>query len=194
MPNDAASPYAGAFTARTSAFSITGASARSSPALAMSAAARRPVRCACLPASSAKASKMAKVLSSKRIANHYALAVDVRGTRVPFTDSLEFSNEPWLASTHGGHTTRLARVPGGGASVDFLDAINPTAYGSSIYWMRSSGGDDNVSQIHRYNRTLERDERIPTTIPGEVTGFAYDAGGAYYAVPSAAQPSSCAPT
>jgi hypothetical protein len=32
-------------------------------------------------------------------------------------------------------------VPGGGASVGFLDALNPTAHGDSIYWLLARSGD-----------------------------------------------------
>src|SRR5678815_756895 len=49
---------------------MTGGWLRSSGALAMSAAATRPVRCACLPSSSGNASKMPKVEGPSRIANH----------------------------------------------------------------------------------------------------------------------------
>src|SRR5215472_9823827 len=51
----------GNFAASTSIFSITGGLARSSEALAISAAATLPDKCACRPASSGKASKMPKV-------------------------------------------------------------------------------------------------------------------------------------
>ena len=129
--------------------------------------------------------------SSKRISALTALSVDLRGTRVPFSRSLEWSNEPWLASTAGASSQRLARVPGGGAAVDFLTDVNPTAYGSSIYWLLTSDGDHSYSEFHRYNRTKRRDERVATRIPATAGGFAYDAGVAYYAVP--AQAADCLP-
>jgi hypothetical protein len=128
---------------------------------------------------------------SRRVSALSALSLDLRGTRVPFSRSLEWSNEPWLASTTGAASRRLATVPGGGAAVDFLTDVNPTAYGSSIYWLLTSGGDDNYSEIHRFNRTLGRDERVATRIPAVASGFAYDAGAAYYAVPT--QGSECLP-
>ena len=58
----------------TSAFSMTGGRERISGALAINAAATRPERCASLPASSAKVSKMANVEGPRRIANHAAVA------------------------------------------------------------------------------------------------------------------------
>lgn len=103
---------------------------------------------------------------------------------MPFSRALEWSNEPWLASTTGARSRRLATVPGSGAAVDFLTDVNPTAYGSSLYWLLTSSGDDDYTEIHRYNRTRERDERVPTRIPAVATGFAYDAGAAYYATPA----------
>src|SRR5262249_34931220 len=59
------------FEARMSCFSIRGGSASSSAAFAMSAAATRPPRCAFRPCSSAKVSKIAKVLRSNRTAYHW---------------------------------------------------------------------------------------------------------------------------
>src|SRR5262249_27241925 len=58
----------------TSIFSMTGAFAKSSGALAISAAATFPERCACRPASSGKASKMPKVEGPMRMANHAIVA------------------------------------------------------------------------------------------------------------------------
>ena len=121
---------------------------------------------------------------SRRVSALTALSLDVRGTRVPFSRSLEWSNEPWLASTTGAPSQRLARVPGSGAAVDFLTDLNPTAYGSSIYWLLTSSGDDNYSEFHRFNRTGKRDERVAARIPAVASGFAYDAGTAYYAAPA----------
>jgi hypothetical protein len=86
---------------------------------------------------------------SRRVSALTALSLDLRGTRVPFSRSLEWSNEPWLASSTGAPSRRLASVPGSGAAVDFLTDVNPTAYGSSIYWLLTSAGDDNYSEIHR---------------------------------------------
>jgi hypothetical protein len=122
---------------------------------------------------------------SRRVSALTALSLDLRGTRVPFSRSLEWSNEPWLAWTSGASSQRLARVPGSGAAVDFLTDLNPTAYGSSVYWMLTSSGDDNYSEFHRYNRSRKRDERVAAEIPAVASGFAYDAGSAYYAVPAA---------
>ena len=75
-----------------------------------------------------------------------ALSVDTRGSRFAFSGSRKWSHEPWLGST------RLTHVPGGGASPDFLDALNPTFSGNSIYWLLSRQGDHNFGEIHRYNR------------------------------------------
>jgi hypothetical protein len=121
---------------------------------------------------------------SKRLATQRAYTVDVRGTRVPFADVREWSREPWLAHTSRRGVDRLTRVPGSGAAVDFLHAMNPTAYGSSIYWLFVRSGESNMSVLHRYNRTKHRDERVAATIPAAASGFAWDAGGAYYAVPT----------
>jgi hypothetical protein len=55
-------------------------------------------------------------------------------------------------------------------------------------------GDHNISEIHRYNRTLKRDERVPVTIAGNGSGFAYDAGTAYYAVPANNPANGCSAT
>jgi hypothetical protein len=119
--------------------------------------------------------------ASRRVADQLALSVDLRGTRVAFSDSREFSNEPWLGSTSGG-ASRLTTVPGGGAAVDFLDALNPTSYGGSVYWLLVRSGDHSGTVIHRYNRTAKRDEQVATVIPGSASGFAYDAGVAYYSL------------
>src|SRR5258706_28758 len=61
--------YLGSLAARTSPFSMAGGFARSSRAFCMSAAATRPERWACRPASSGNASKMPKVLGPSRSAN-----------------------------------------------------------------------------------------------------------------------------
>ena len=68
------------------------------------------------------------------------------------------------------------------ASPDFFDTLNPTFSGHAIYWMLSREGEHNVSEIHRYNRAKNQDERVATQIPGVVRGFAYDAGRAYYSL------------
>ncbi|HEX6023010.1 MAG TPA: hypothetical protein VFZ00_13505 [Solirubrobacter sp.] len=120
---------------------------------------------------------------SVRLANQRAHSIDVRGTRVPFASVREWSREPWLAWTNDQGASRLTRVPGSGAAVDFLEGMNPTAYGSSIYWLYVRSGERHASEVHRYNRSLKRDERVPTAIPASASGFAYDAGAAYYAVP-----------
>jgi hypothetical protein len=120
--------------------------------------------------------------ASKRLADQTGLSLDLHGTEVALSDSREWSNEPWLASTSG-RASRLTRVPGGGASVDFLDALNPTVHGSYVYWLLARSGDHNVTELHRYNRAAKRDERVATPIAGNASGFAYDGGSAYYAVP-----------
>ena len=73
-------------------------------------------------------------------------------------------------------------MPGGGASPDFFDTLNPTFSGNAIYWMLSREGEHNVSEIHRYNRAKNQDERVATQIPGVARGFAYDGGRAYYSL------------
>jgi hypothetical protein len=113
---------------------------------------------------------------SERLTRKEALSVDTRGSRFAFSGSRKWSHEPWLG------TTRLTHVPGGGASPDFLDALNPTFSGNSIYWLLSRQGDNNFGEIHRYNRAERRDERVNMRIDGIVAGFAYDRGNAYYSV------------
>ena len=130
---------------------------------------------------------------SQRLANQRAYTVDVRGTRVAFADVREWSREPWMAHTSRDDVDRLTRVPGSGAAVDFLQAINPTAYGSSIYWLFVRSGESNVSVLHRYNRTKDRDERVAAPIPAAASGFAWDAGGAYYAIPKHPTAEGCLP-
>jgi hypothetical protein len=130
---------------------------------------------------------------SERIGVQRAYTVDVRGTRVPFADVREWSREPWLAWTSHDDVSRLTRVPGSGAAVDFLDAMNPTAYGNSIYWLLVRDGESNVSVLHRYNRSRHRDERVKTSISGVASGFAWDAHDAYYAVPAHPTPAGCLP-
>jgi len=122
--------------------------------------------------------------ASTRVATQRAYSVDIRGTRVPFSDVREWSREPWLASASRTGASRLTLVPGSGAAVDFLDAMSPTAYGSSIYWLLVRDGDSNVSIVHRYNRTLRRDEQVEAPIGAVASGFAWDGGDAYYAVPA----------
>jgi hypothetical protein len=109
-----------------------------------------------------------KLLVRKR-----ALSLDSRGARFAFSGSRKWSHEPWLG------TKRLTHVPGGGASPDFLDALNPTLSGGAVYWLLSRQGDHNFGEIHRYDG---RDERVNVRIEGIVAGFAYDRGTAYYSV------------
>jgi hypothetical protein len=122
--------------------------------------------------------------ASARVSTQRAYSVDIRGTRIPFSDVREWSREPWLASASHAGASRLTLVPGSGAAVDFLDAMNPTAYGSSIYWLLTRDGDSQVSVVHRYNRTLRRDEQVQTPIGAVASGFAWDGADAYYAVPA----------
>jgi hypothetical protein len=112
----------------------------------------------------------------ERLTRREALSLDTRGSRYAFSGSRQWSHEPWLG------TTRLTHVPGGGASPDFLDALNPTFSGNSIYWLLSRQGEHNFGEIHRYNRAERRDERVKARIDGIVAGFAYDRGNAYYSV------------
>jgi hypothetical protein len=124
--------------------------------------------------------------ASKRVSARLARSLDLRGTRIPYVHPLEWSNEPWLLSLDG-HAQRLKRVPGSGAAVDFDDTLGPTAYGASTYWLLAVSGDDEYSEIHRFNRTTDRDERVTTRIPATATGFSYDgaAAAAYSAIPAA---------
>jgi hypothetical protein len=117
---------------------------------------------------------------SKLLARKQALSLDTRNSRFAFSGSRQWSHEPWLGTQTALH--RLTRVPGGGASPDFLDALNPTFSGNSIYWLLARQGDHDFGEIHRFNRAEERDERVATQIPGVVAGFAYDGGRAYYSV------------
>ena len=71
--------------------------------------------------------------------------------------------------------------------------MNPTAYGNSIYWLLVRDGESSVSVLHRYNRSRHRDERVETAIRGAASGFAWDAGDAYYAVPANPAPEGCPP-
>jgi hypothetical protein len=109
-----------------------------------------------------------------------ALSVDAHGAEVAFSASRRWSNQPWLADFASANL--LARVPGGGASSDFLDALNPTVSGNAVYWLLARQGDHDFGEIHRYNRAEQRDERVNLRIDGIVTGFAYDRGTAYYSV------------
>lgn len=113
---------------------------------------------------------------TERLTRREALSVDTRGSRYAYSGSRQWSHEPWLG------TTRLTHVPGGGASPDFLDALNPTFSGNSIYWLLSRQGEHNFGELHRYNRAEQRDERVEERIDGVVAGFAYDRGTAYYSV------------
>ncbi len=116
----------------------------------------------------------------KRVAKKEALSLDSRNSRFAFSGSREWSHEPWLATQTS--LQLLTTVPGGGASPAFLDTLNPTFSGNAIYWMLSRVGEKPYSEIHRYNRKLDRDERADVTIPAAATGFAYDGGRAYYSL------------
>ena len=115
-----------------------------------------------------------------RVAKKEALSLDSRNSRFTFSGSRTWSHEPWLATQTS--LTRLTHVPGGGASPAFFDTLNPTFSGNAIYWMLSREGEHNASEFHRYNRKLNRDERVATQIPGVARGFAYDGGRAYYSL------------
>jgi hypothetical protein len=115
-----------------------------------------------------------------RVAKREALSLDSRNSRFAFSGSRTWSHEPWLATQTS--LTRLTKVPGGGASPAFLDTLNPTFSGNSIYWMLSREGEQSFSEIHRFNRRLNRDERVAPAIPGPARGFAYDGGRAYYSL------------
>jgi hypothetical protein len=129
---------------------------------------------------------------SHRLAKQRAASVDLRGTRAALSDVREWSREPWLAWTSNGEVSRLTRVPGSGAAVDYLSAMNPTSWGSSVYWLLVRSGERDVSVLHRYNRTKHRDERVAAEIPRAASGFGYDAGTAYYAIPRQAGQIGCA--
>jgi hypothetical protein len=115
-----------------------------------------------------------------RVATKEAFSLDAHNSRFAFSGSREWSHEPWLATQTS--LTRLTHVPGGGASPAFLDTLNPTFSGNAIYWMLSREGEKPYSEIHRFNRRLDRDERVALTIPGPARGFAYDGGRAYYSL------------
>ncbi len=66
--------YVVIFAASTSTCSICGGSASNSAAFAINAAAIRPARCACRPASSGNASKMPNVAGPNRSANQTGVA------------------------------------------------------------------------------------------------------------------------
>lgn len=129
---------------------------------------------------------------SRRLANERAASVDLRGTRAAFSNVHEWSREPWLAWTGSRDVSRLTRVPGSGAAAEALAAINPTSWDNSIYWLLTRSGDRDVSELHRYNRSTKHDERVPAEIPRVASGFAYDGGAAYYAVPQQAGQIPCA--
>jgi hypothetical protein len=118
--------------------------------------------------------------TTKRLASKEALSLASRNSRFTFSGSREWSHEPWLGTQTA--LTRLTHVPGGGASPDFFDTVNPTFSGNAIYWLLSREGEHNVSEIHRYNRALNRDERVALQIGGAARGFAYDGGRAYYSL------------
>jgi hypothetical protein len=119
--------------------------------------------------------------ASVRIARHDALSVDVRANRVPFSLSLEWSNEPWLGSLDG-ISHRIRQVPGSGAATSDLTDVNPTAYGSSVWWLYTSAGDESWSELHRFDGRADR--RVGARMPGTASGFAFDRGNAYFAMPA----------
>jgi hypothetical protein len=118
--------------------------------------------------------------TSDRVTGKEAFSLDARNSRFAFTGTRQWSHEPWLATQTS--LTRLTHVPGGGASPAFLDALNPTFAGTSIYWMLTREGEKPYSEIHRFNRKLDRDERVDLQIPGTARGFAYEGGRAYYSL------------
>ena len=93
-----------------------------------------------------------------------ALSLDSRNSRFTFSGSREWSHEPWLGTPDRAHPPHpragRRRLP------DFFDTVNPTFSGNAIYWLLSREGEHNVSEIHRYNRALNRDERVATADPG----------------------------
>jgi hypothetical protein len=115
-----------------------------------------------------------------RVTGKEAFSLDAHNSRFAFSGSREWSHEPWLATQTS--LTRLTHVPGGGASPAFLDTLNPTFSGNAIYWMLSREGSKPYSEIHRFNRKLNRDERAALPIAGPARGFAYDDGRAYYSL------------
>src|SRR5579862_1453105 len=87
------------FAARTSTFSMTGGTARRSPALAMSAAATRPERWALRPASSGNASKIPKVFGPSLIAYQTRVAGSSWTiARPPFKKASTSASLPGFAS------------------------------------------------------------------------------------------------
>jgi hypothetical protein len=115
-----------------------------------------------------------------KVTGKEAFSLDARNSRFTFSGTREWSHEPWLATQTS--LTRLTHVPGGGASPAFFDTVNPTFAGNSIYWLLSREGEKPYSEIHRFNRKLNRDERVDLQIPGPARGFAYDGGRAYYSL------------
>jgi hypothetical protein len=115
-----------------------------------------------------------------RVTGREAFSLDARNSRFAFSGTRQWSHEPWLATQTS--LTRLTHVPGGGASPAFLDALNPTFSGTAIYWLLTREGEQPYSEIHRFNRRLDRDERVDARIPGTARGFAYAGGRAYYSV------------
>ena len=115
-----------------------------------------------------------------RVAKKEALSLDARNSRFTFSGSREWSHEPWLGTQTA--LTLLTKVPGGGASPDFFDTLNPTFSGNAIYWLLSREGEHNVSEIHRFNRKLEPRRARRAGDPGPARGFAYDGGRAYYSL------------
>ena len=118
--------------------------------------------------------------STKRVAKKEALSLDSHNSRFTFSGSREWSHEPWLATQTS--LKLLTKVPGGGASPDFFDTLNPTFSGNAIYWMLSRVGraqpqrDPPLQPQARPRRARRRDD------PGRGSGFAYDGGRAYYSL------------
>jgi hypothetical protein len=72
--------------------------------------------------------------------------------------------------------------------------LAPAAHGGNRTGRIFTGdrsGEGDVSVLHRYNRGKHRDERVAGEIPRAASGFGYDAGAAYYAVPQQAGQIGC---
>jgi hypothetical protein len=119
--------------------------------------------------------------TSRRLRGWDAVSLDLRGTRVAFERLWEWGSDPRLMRTDG-RTQVLARIGGGAAAANSGEALGPTSWGASVYWMLTVVGDREYSEIHRYNAAAHRDERAEPQIRGEASGFSYDGTAAYYAV------------
>ncbi len=129
---------------------------------------------------------------SERIATQRAHRGRSRHARAVFRCP-RIESRAWLAWTSHDDVFRLTRVPGSGAAADFLDAMNPSPYGNSIYWLLVRDGETNLSVLQRYNRSRHRDERVDDAIRGAASGFAWDAGDACHTVPVNPTPEGCPP-